>query len=109
MLKGKVPAIDTNASELQMKRTEAIILSMTIEERSKPDLLKASRKRRIALGSGVSVQEVNRLLNQFEQMRGMVKQVQKGGMSKMMRKMGGGKGFPGGPGGMGGPGGGFGL
>lgn len=95
--------VDANAAEKQMRRTEAIILSMTPQERSKPDILKASRKRRIAAGAGVQVQEVNRLLNQFEQMRGMMKQMQKGGLAKMMRKMGGGKGgFPGMP-----PGGGF--
>ena len=83
--------IDANAAEKQMKRTEAIILSMTIEERTKPDILKASRKRRIAAGAGVHVQEINKLLNQFEQMRGMMKQMQKGGMAKMMRKMAGAK------------------
>lgn len=96
--------VDANIAEKQMRRTEAIILSMTLEERSKPDLLKASRKRRIAAGAGVQVQEVNRLLNQFDQMRGMMKQMQKGGMAKLMRKMGGMKGMP--PGGMP-PGGGF--
>jgi signal recognition particle subunit SRP54 len=56
-------------------------------------LIKAQRKRRIAMGSGVPVQEVNRLLNQFEQMQGMMKQMQKGGMAKMMRAMGGMKGL----------------
>ncbi|HEX5487347.1 MAG TPA: signal recognition particle protein [Limnobacter sp.] len=96
--------VDANIAEKQMRRTEAIILSMTLEERSKPDLLKASRKRRIAAGAGVQVQEVNRLLSQFDQMRGMMKQMQKGGMAKLMRKMGGMKGMP--PGGMP-PGGGF--
>lgn len=101
--------VDANLAEKQMRRTEAIILSMTLEERSKPDILKASRKRRIAAGAGVQVQEVNRLLNQFDQMRGMMKQMQKGGLAKLMKKMGGMKGMP--PGGMppGGlpPGGGF--
>jgi signal recognition particle subunit SRP54 len=72
-----------------MRRTEGIINSMTPLERSKPELLKASRKRRIAAGSGVPVQEVNRMLNQFEQMQGMMKQMKKGGMAKMMRAMGG--------------------
>ena len=56
-------------------------------ERRKPELLKASRKRRIAAGAGVQVQEVNRLLKQFEQMQKMMKQMQKGGMAKMMRSM----------------------
>ena len=60
---------------------------MTPAERSKPELLKASRKRRIAAGAGVSVQEVNRLLNQFEQTQKMMKQFSKGGMQKMMRNM----------------------
>jgi signal recognition particle subunit SRP54 len=72
-----------------MRRTEGIINSMTPLERSKPELLKASRKRRIATGAGVPVQEVNRMLNQFEQMQGMMKQMKKGGMAKMMRAMGG--------------------
>ena len=71
----------------QIRRIEGIINSMTREERSKPELIKASRKRRIATGAGVPVQEVNRLLNQFEQMQKMMKQMQKGGMAKMMRAM----------------------
>jgi signal recognition particle subunit SRP54 len=71
----------------QIRRIEGIINSMTREERSKPELIKASRKRRIATGAGVQVQEVNRLLNQFEQMQKMMKQMQKGGMAKMMRSM----------------------
>ncbi|AOZ50293.1 signal recognition particle protein [Chromobacterium vaccinii] len=75
-------------AEKSMRRVEGIINSMTMEERRKPELLKASRKRRIAAGSGVTVQEVNRLLNQFEQMQKMMKQFSsKGGMMKMMRGM----------------------
>jgi signal recognition particle subunit SRP54 len=62
---------------------------MTPAERAKPELIKASRKRRIATGSGVPVQEVNRVLSQFEQMQAMMKQMRKGGMAKMMRAMGG--------------------
>jgi signal recognition particle subunit SRP54 len=58
---------------------------MTPAERSRPELIKASRKRRIAAGSGVPVQEVNRLLAQFEQMQTMMKRMQKGGIAKMMR------------------------
>lgn len=73
--------------ERQLNRTEGIINSMTRTERAKPEILKASRKRRIAAGAGVSVQEVNRLLSQFEQMQKMMKQMQKGGMAKMMRSM----------------------
>jgi signal recognition particle subunit SRP54 len=60
---------------------------MTPQERMKPELLKASRKRRIAAGAGVSVQEVNQLLGQFEQTQKMMKMVAKGGMQKMMRGM----------------------
>tara|TARA_B100001123_G_C15213469_1_gene988252 strand:- start:51 stop:1292 length:1242 start_codon:yes stop_codon:yes gene_type:complete len=66
-------------------RTEGIINSMTFKERSKPEIIKASRKRRIASGAGVSVQEVNRLLVQFNQTRKMMKKMNKGGMAKMMR------------------------
>jgi signal recognition particle subunit SRP54 len=66
-------------------RVEGIINSMTPEERRKPELLKASRKRRIAAGAGVQVQDVNRLLNQFEQTQKMMKQFSKGGMGKLMR------------------------
>ncbi len=70
-----------------IRRLEGIINSMTPQERAKPELLKASRKRRIATGAGVSVQEVNRLLAQFEQTQKMMKMVAKGGMAKMMRNM----------------------
>ncbi len=74
-------------AEKAMARLEGIINSMTPEERRKPELIKASRKRRIATGSGVTVQEVNKLLNQFEQMQKMMKQFSKGGLMKMMRGM----------------------
>ena len=70
-----------------IRRIEGIINSMTRLERAKPELIKASRKRRIAAGAGVTVQEVNRLLNQFEQTQKMMKMVAKGGMAKMMRSM----------------------
>ena len=73
------------AEEKAVGRIEGIINSMTPQERSKPEILKASRKRRIAAGAGVTVQEVNRLLNQFEQTQKMMKQFSKGGMQKMMR------------------------
>lgn len=73
--------------EKAIGRIEGIIDSMTPAERSKPELLKASRKRRIALGAGVQVQEVNRLLKQFEQTQKMMKQFSGGGMAKMMRGM----------------------
>ena len=68
-------------------RTEGIINSMTPGERRNPDLIKASRKRRIATGAGVQVQEVNKLLNQFEQIQKMMKMMKKGGLAKMMRGM----------------------
>ena len=77
----------SGADERVIRRTEGIINSMTPAERAKPELIKASRKRRIATGAGVQVQEVNRLLNQFEQMQKMMKQFSKGGMAKMMRAM----------------------
>jgi signal recognition particle subunit SRP54 len=70
-----------------VRRLEGIINSMTPQERAKPELIKASRKRRIATGAGVQVQEVNRLLNQFEQTQKMMKQFSKGGLQKMMRGM----------------------
>lgn len=79
--------VDQAQAEKSMRRTEGIINSMTPAERSKPELIKASRKRRIAAGAGVPVQEVNRLLNQFEQMQKMMKQFSKGGMGKLMRGM----------------------
>jgi signal recognition particle subunit SRP54 len=70
-----------------LHRVEGIINSMTPAERRNPALLKASRKRRIAAGAGVPVQEINRLLSQFEQMQKMMKTFSKGGMGKMMRGM----------------------
>ena len=69
---------NVNIDPKQMAHIEAIILSMTMEERRNPDILKASRKRRIAAGSGRSVEEVNKLLKQFEQMKVMVKRMQSG-------------------------------
>ena len=84
---------DMNQAERQMRRMQGIIHAMTPLERTKPDLIKASRKRRIATGAGVPVQEVNRLLNQFDQMQTMMKRMQKGGLAKMMRSLGGA--FPG--------------
>ena len=80
-------ANQVSVDDRSFNRIEGIINSMTPQERAKPDLLKASRKRRIAAGAGVTVQEVNRLLNQFEQAQKMMKMVQKGGMAKLMRGM----------------------
>ena len=73
--------------EKALKRTTGIIDSMTPQERRKPELLKASRKRRIAAGAGVQVQEVNRLLTQFEQMQKMMKMMRGGNLQKMLRNM----------------------
>lgn len=84
----------SNVDERVIGRTVGIIDSMTPQERAKPELIKASRKRRIATGAGVPVQEVNRMLAQFEQMQKMMKMMGRGGLQKMMRGMKGG-GFPG--------------
>jgi signal recognition particle subunit SRP54 len=73
--------------ESAVRRIEGIINSMTPAERTKPEIIKASRKRRIAAGAGVTVQEVNRLLNQFEQAQKLMKMMAKGGMAKMMRNL----------------------
>ncbi|MEX3526256.1 MAG: signal recognition particle protein [Burkholderia sp.] len=72
-------------AEKQIRRMEGIINSMTPAERAKPELIKATRKRRIAAGAGVPVQEVNRMLNQYDQMRTMIKKLKGGNMQKMMR------------------------
>ncbi len=78
-------AQSSQMDEKQLRRVEGIINSMTPAERSRPEIIKASRKRRIASGAGVPVQEVNRLLNQFEQMQKMLKQMHKGGLARMVR------------------------
>lgn len=81
---------DVDIDDRQMLRVEAIIKSMTKKERAKPDIINASRKRRIAAGCGLSVEEVNRLLRQYEQMKKMFKQLGgKNAKRKMMRGMGG--------------------
>ncbi len=83
---------DIDIDDRQMLRVEAVIQSMTAKERSKPDIINASRKRRIAAGAGVSVEEVNKLLRQFEQMKKMFRQMnQKGGKRKMLSGLGKGK------------------
>jgi len=91
----KTGAGDMERAEKDMRRMTGIIHSMTPLERRKPELIKATRKKRIAKGAGVQVQEVNRLLNQFEQMRDMMKKMKGGGLFKMMKKFGGMKGLPG--------------
>jgi signal recognition particle subunit SRP54 len=86
---GQMAPGDLDRAERDVRRMEGIICSMTPLERRKPELLKATRKRRIAQGAGVQVQDVNRLLNQFNQMRDMMKKMKGGGMMKMLKRMGG--------------------
>ncbi|MEO6362206.1 MAG: signal recognition particle protein [Caldimonas sp.] len=92
---GQLGPAELDRAERDVRRMEGIICSMTPLERRKPDLLKATRKRRIAAGAGVQVQEVNRLLNQYEQMRDVMKKMKGGGMMKMMKRMGAMKGLGG--------------
>jgi signal recognition particle subunit SRP54 len=82
-------AAGAKVDDKAINRLEGIINSMTQQERSKPELIKASRKRRIAMGAGVQVMHVNQLLNQFEQTQKMMKMFSKGGMAKLMRGMAG--------------------
>lgn len=100
---GMTDKIKEQAGDKQFTQMEAIINSMTPGERQRPDIIKGSRKKRIAAGSGTQIQDVNRLLKQFTQMQKMMKKMSGGGMKKMMRQM---KGMMppggGGPGGMGG-------
>jgi len=86
---GMAAKMNNQDAEKSLSRIEGIINSMTPLERRKPELIKATRKKRIAAGSGVQVQEVNRLLKQFEETQKMMKMFSKGGMAKMMRGMGG--------------------
>ena len=103
-LAGMIPGLDAKAlrgakvDEKGMARIEAIILSMTPAERDDPSVLNASRKKRIAAGSGTSVVDVNRLLKQFDAMQGMMRQLSGKNMKKLQKRfggMGGGGGFPG--------------
>jgi signal recognition particle subunit SRP54 len=94
-LASRAQNLDMGKAEKDIARKEGIINSMTAQERRKPDLIKASRKRRIAAGAGVQVQEVNRLLKEYEQMRDVMKKMKGGGLMKMMRRLGGMKGLPG--------------
>jgi signal recognition particle subunit SRP54 len=84
---GMPDAVKNQMNDKQMRRLEAIINSMTSKERRFPQIIKGSRKRRIAMGSGTEVQDVNRLLKQFTQMQKMMKKMSKGGMAKMLRGM----------------------
>ena len=92
-LTAQAGAMDMDKAEREIKRKEGIICSMTALERRKPELIKATRKKRIASGAGVQVQEVNRLLKEFEQMQAMMKKMKGGGLMKMMKKLGGMKGM----------------
>jgi signal recognition particle subunit SRP54 len=91
-VQAKAGQVDMDKAERDIRRKEGIICSMTPAERRKPEIIKATRKRRIAAGAGVHVQEVNRLLNEFEQMQQVMKKMKGGAMAKLMRRMGGGKG-----------------
>ncbi len=90
----KAGQVDADRVEKDLRRKEGIINSMTKLERRKPELIKATRKRRIAAGAGVQVQDVNRMLKEFEQMQEMMKKMKGGGMMKLMKRMGGMKGMP---------------
>lgn len=94
----KAGQMDMERVEKDVRRKEGIINSMTPLERKKPEIIKATRKRRIAAGAGVQVQDVNRLLKEFEQMQEMMKKMKGGGMMKMMKRLGGMKGLKGMPG-----------
>lgn len=85
---GQIPEkLKSQMNDEVFVRMEAMINSMTLKEREKPEIIKGSRKRRIASGSGWQVQDVNRLLKQFDDMQRMMKKMKKGGMAKMMRGM----------------------
>jgi signal recognition particle subunit SRP54 len=88
---GQLPdSVKNQANDKELVKMEAMINSMTPKERRRPELIKGSRKKRIATGSGTQIQDVNRLLKQFSQMQKMMKKMgQKGGMAKMMRGLGG--------------------
>lgn len=91
--------VKNQVDDKMFQRMEAMINSMTFKERQNPAIIKGSRKRRIAAGSGTQVQDLNRMLKQFEEMQKMMKKMRKGGIAKMMRGM---QGLMGGLGGMGG-------
>jgi len=82
----KLPA-NANVDDKELIRVEAIIQSMTREERQRPSILNGSRRKRISVGSGTTIQEVNRLLKQFEEMQKMMKKISKGGMKRAMQGM----------------------
>ncbi|HEY0211954.1 signal recognition particle protein [Acerihabitans sp.] len=85
---GQLPAnVKSQMDDSVLVRMEAIINSMTFKERAQPEIIKGSRKRRIATGCGLQVQDVNRMLKQFDDMQRMMKKMKKGGMAKMLRGM----------------------
>ena len=86
-LSGMAGKVNSDDADKAIRRIEGIINAMTPLERRKPEIIKATRKRRIAMGAGLQVQDVNRLLNQFEETQKMMKMFSKGGISKMMRAM----------------------
>ena len=92
----KAKHLDLDKVEKDLAKKQGIVHSMTPRERLKPEIIKATRKRRIAAGAGVQVQEVNRLLNEFTQMQEMMKKMRGGGLMKMMKRLGGMKGMGGG-------------
>lgn len=94
-LAAKAGEAELSRAEKDIRRKEGIICAMTPEERRHPEIIKASRKRRIAAGAGVQVQDVNRLLKEFEQMQAMMKKMQGGGLMKMMKRLGALKGLGG--------------
>jgi signal recognition particle subunit SRP54 len=89
--------VKSQVNDKEINRLIAIVNSMTPQEREFPAVIKGSRKKRIAAGSGTQVQDINKLLKQFAQMQKMMKKMKGGGMAKMLRGMGGK--FPGMPGG----------
>ena len=92
----KAKHLDLDKVEKDLAKKQGIVHSMTPRERLKPEIIKATRKRRIAAGAGVQVQEVNRLLIEFTQMQEMMKKMRGGGLMKMMKRLGGMKGMGGG-------------
>ena len=89
MIPGVAPDVlnNTDVDERRLKRLDAIINSMTLQERRKPDVINGKRRKRIARGSGTTVQDVNQLLRQFSQMRRMMKSMAKGGKRGMMQQL----------------------
>jgi signal recognition particle subunit SRP54 len=79
--------VDADKAEQELKRVDAIINSMTLQERRNPALLNGSRRRRIAQGSGTTVTDVNRLMKQFMEMKKMMQRVSKGGMRSLLNRM----------------------